>query len=189
MLERLLILASYGYFEGGTFGDLFARWEQAGIFSYILPFLLIFALVNGILTRTQIFKDNKSINTIISLAVGLMALQFDFVPVFFSEIFPRLGVGLAVILGLLILVGLFVDPDDKGIMYGVFGIGVIIFIVILVKSFGAIGWSSSVVLENWKDFIGYLVFLILFIVAATVGSKGKPTKSLLAQALRGEQFL
>jgi len=102
MLDKILTLQTSGYY-GGTFGGVLSYMEQAGFFAYILPFLLIFALVFGILTKTQIFKNNKAINGIIALVVGLLSLQFDFVPIFFSEIFPRMGVGLAIILALLIL--------------------------------------------------------------------------------------
>ena len=49
MLEVLTTLAWYGSYGGGVVGDMFSRWEQAGFFSYILPFLLIFALIFGIL--------------------------------------------------------------------------------------------------------------------------------------------
>ena len=84
---RGLILASFS-FEGGTIGDFLSVWEQAGFFSYLLPFLLIFALVFGILTQIQLFRENKAINAIIALVVGLISLQFPMVPQFFSEIFP-----------------------------------------------------------------------------------------------------
>jgi len=45
MFEEVLSLASYGFFQGGGIGDLFNYWEQAGVFSYVLPFLLIFCIV------------------------------------------------------------------------------------------------------------------------------------------------
>ena len=185
----LISLASVNFFEGGAIGGMFARWEQMGIFSYLLPFLLIFALVNGILTRIKIFKDNKAINAIIALVVGFMALQFPMVPQFFSEIFPRLGIGLAIILIILILVGIFIDPDEKGIMYVLLGIGVVIFIVILVQTAGALGWSSGDwIKQNWIDFIVLIVFIIIFAIAVGAGNpqKNRGSKSLLARALRGE---
>jgi len=50
MINGVTFLASYGYFGGGALGDLFAQWEAAGIFQYALPFLLIFALVFGLLS-------------------------------------------------------------------------------------------------------------------------------------------
>ncbi|MFQ5531223.1 MAG: hypothetical protein ACE5ES_01265, partial [Candidatus Nanoarchaeia archaeon] len=108
MIEKLVFLQFFG---GGTIGDLLSVWQQQGFFSYLLPFLLIFALVFGILEQAKLFKENKAINGIIALVVGLMALQLDFVPIFFSEIFPRLGVGLSFILVLLILAGMFVDTS------------------------------------------------------------------------------
>jgi hypothetical protein len=95
-----IFLASYSYFEGGAIGNMLYQWEQAGFFSYVLPFLLIFALIFGILSRLRIFtrkeegKPNNAINAILAFVVALMSLQFDFVPQFFSEVFPRLGVGL-----------------------------------------------------------------------------------------------
>ncbi len=141
-----VFLQSFGFFGGG-FGNLLSQLEQLGFFSYVLPFLLIFALVFGIMTRVKIFENNKAINAIIALAVGLMALQFNFVPVFFSEIFPRLGIGLSVILGLLILVGLFSDysdPDKRGIATLIIWIvGLITFIIIIVQSFGSSVFTYS----------------------------------------------
>ncbi|MBU4015742.1 hypothetical protein KJ878_06145 [Patescibacteria group bacterium] len=114
------------YFEGGGIGDFLNEMNNAGFFSYVLPFLLIFALVFGILNQIRLFKENKSINGIIALVVGLMALQFDFVPIFFSEIFPRMGVGLVVLLLLLIFAGMFADPDSNATMYTLLGVGVVI---------------------------------------------------------------
>ena len=129
MLKELISLA---WFEGGAIGDLLSAWEQAGFFSYLLPFLLIFALVFGILNQIQLFKEKKAINAIIALVVGLMSLQFPMVPLFFSEIFPRLGVGLAIILVVLIFVGMFIDPGKAGIFYILMGIGAVIVVVVLV---------------------------------------------------------
>ena len=181
-----VMLAWYGYFEGEAIGDMLSQWEQAGFFSYLLPFLLIFALVFGLLTQTRIFKDNKAINGIIAFVVGLMALQFEFVPRFFSEIFPRLGVGLAILLLILIFIGMFADPDSNAVMYSMLGIGAIIVIVILIQTAGAVGWSSGWWWqENWPMVAGVVV--ILAFIAVIVGGSSTSTdksKSPFAQALR-----
>src|SRR3990167_1301871 len=124
-----IFLASFGGYYGGTFGNLLAQWEQLGIFSYVLPFLLIFALIFGLLQRMKVFGENsKAINAVIALSVGLMSLQFGFVPMFFSDIFPKLGVGLSVILTGIILTGLF--TDSKLAWVGMVLGGVVFFIVI-----------------------------------------------------------
>jgi uncharacterized membrane protein len=174
MLDKILTL-QIGGFYGGTFGNLLSQMEQAGFFSYVLPFLLIFALVFGILTRTQIFKDNKAINGVIALVVGLLSLQFDFVPIFFSEIFPRLGVGLAIILALLILAGLFFDPRNKLINYSLLAVGVIIFLVVVIQTFGWVGWSSGFIwYANWPTII--MVIVVLGVVALVFNSLGPKKK-------------
>lgn len=82
MLEGLTFLA-YASYSGGTIGNLIASWEQAGVFAYLLPFLLMFAIIFGILSKMQIFGDNKAISAIIALVVGFMALQFNIVSTFF----------------------------------------------------------------------------------------------------------
>jgi hypothetical protein len=142
MFDKLIFLASYGAFSGGGFGDLLSKLEDAGFFSYIVPFLLLFAIVFGILTKTKIFQENKAVNGIISFSVALMALQFDFVSQFFSQLFPRLGIGLAVILVILILIGLFTDPGNEAINWVLFGIAVVIIGAVLLKTSNALGWSS-----------------------------------------------
>lgn len=126
-------MQTYGFF-GGTIGNVLAQWEQLGVFSYALPFLIIFAIIFGVLSRMDMFK-NKSIHMVISLAVALMALQFGFVTTFFSEIFPRLGIWLSVILVILIVFGIF-NPGNKWPTGLMVLIGGIIVVVILAQSFG-----------------------------------------------------
>src|SRR3989344_5849172 len=100
-----VFLQSYGYF---SIGRILEQWSQYGLFDFILPFLLIFALVFGVLSTMNLFKDNKAVNGIIALAVALMSLQFGLVPAFFAELWPRFGVGIAIYLVFLILVGFFI---------------------------------------------------------------------------------
>lgn len=172
MLNGILTF-QFGGFYGGDIGNLLSYWEQAGVFSYVLPFLLIFALVFGIMNQIKLFESNRAINGIIALVVGLMALQFDFVPIFFSEIFPRLGVGLAILLVAMILMGMFA-PNRTWVTYTFFGISVIIFIVVLVKTVGWLGWQSSYFLQNYGgSLIGIGVFLVIIgvIIASSLPPK------------------
>ena len=182
-------LAPFGFF-GGDIGNFLLQLEQLGVFSFLLPFLIIFALIFGILSRINIFEDNKAINAIISLSVGLMALQFGFVSNFFSEIFPRLGIGLSIILVFLIVLGLFMDPEEKWMNYIMLGIGVIIVISILVQSAAFSGSSFGF----WvRDRAGLIITLIVIggLIAAAIGSAGKRDRtyrrgeSPLERALRG----
>jgi len=185
MFGEVIFLQPFGFFGGGTIGNVLNQWAQAGLFTYVLPFLLIFALIFGILARSNIFGDNKSINAIISLSVALLSLQFEIVPLFFAEIFPRLGVGLALILVALIVLGMFMEKSQTRIM---FGFGAVVAIVIFIQTAGALGWSSSFWWrENWLNII--VVIAILSGMGAIINSVG-PKKdtvpdSPLARALSG----
>ena len=175
MIEAIISLASYG-FIGGSVGEVLQQWEQLGFFAYVLPFLLIFALVFGILNQIKLFQDNKAINGVIALSVGLMSLQFDLVPRFFAEIFPRLGVGLAILLVIMILAGMFIDPKKAGIMYTLLGIGGIIAVVVLVQTSGSVGWYSGFWWSNNWPLIMGVVFILAVIGIIVGGSSPKPSE-------------
>lgn len=183
-MSVMIALASYGSFGGGTLGDLFAQWEAAGIFSIALPFLLIFALVFGLLMKLNIFatKDNpnKGINVIIALAVAFMALQFDMVSMFFSEIFPRLGIALSIILVILILGGLFM-PKDKENNWFMVALVIVVFIIIgtvVYNSLSVFGWSIGG--PGWSYFwnkYGAIIIFAIIIIAIVAMTTTKPRKA------------
>jgi len=177
MIQGLMFL-QWGGFSGGSIGELLTQWEQLGVFSYVLPFLVIFALIFGILTKMDMFKGNKGVNAVISLAVGLMALQFEFVPRFFAEIFPRLGVGISIILVILILVGLFTpeDKDDKIFKWILFAVGAIVAIVVLVSSGSAMGYGIGYWFEeNWGNALLIIIgaVLLIWVLFSTGGKRRK----------------
>ncbi len=160
-----------------SFDQIINSWQQAGFFSVMLPFLLIFALTFGILTRVKIFKENKAINAIIAAVVGLMALQVPMVTAFFSQLFPRFGIALGIILVLMIIAGFFTDPDNATINYILLGISVIIVIVVLLQTSGGLGLQSGAWwADNWPVFAGaiFILILVIFIVAGT--SRPEPGK-------------
>lgn len=51
-----VFLQYYGY-TGGDIGNFLSQLEQMGFFAYALPFLLIFAITFGILSKVHIFKN------------------------------------------------------------------------------------------------------------------------------------
>lgn len=137
-----LLFYQVGGLFGYSIGDVLNRWASLGVFAYVLPFLMIFALVYGILAKTNILGDNKGVNATISLAFGLLALQFDYVSGFYASIFPYAGMGLAVILIFMILVGLASKQSEQN--WAWFIIGIIIFLVILFGALGETYWLGGV---------------------------------------------
>jgi hypothetical protein len=187
-----IILASYGSFGGGALGDLFAQWEAAGIFQYGLPFLLIFALVFGLLSKLNIFasksSDGKGINVMIALAVAFMSLQFDMVSMFFSEIFPRFGVALSIILVILILGGLFM-PTNKESNWFMVALAIIVFVIIgtvIYNSLGVFGWGigGPGLSYFWDRYGALIIFAVIIIgIIAMTTTKKDPNKPRISNIL------
>jgi hypothetical protein len=135
-------------------------WQTMGVFDYVLPFLLIFAVVYGILTATKVMSGNKGVNIIISLAVGLLSLRFEFVPVFFSQIFPRFGIGIAVFLVLMIFAALWIPKEYlKGWSITFVIIGLLIGAVVIFESFDWLGWTGSS--SWWSEYSSIIVLGVL----------------------------
>ena len=171
-------LASYGAFGGGVFGNLFANLQQSGFFDYVLPFLLIFAIVHAILSKANIFGNNRAISAIISLSVSLMALQFQIVPRFFEQVFPQLGIGLVVILLAVILLGVFSQDNDNGtktaVNWIIFGIAAVVFLVVVFNSFDwfTFGFGGSFLYGiNWTPIL--IGAAIIGVVIWIIKSQGK----------------
>ena len=161
-----------------TITDILNQWADWGVFAYILPFLVIFAIVYGILSNAKILGENKGVHATIALAVGLLSLQFDYVSDFFATIFPYAGMGLAVLLVALILMGLLTN-DEKETKWIFFTIGAIIFLVVLLYSIYDFSWLGGYVGINWGSWI--VLFLIVAGAVTSVilsgkkkGSSGKP---------------
>jgi len=154
-----------------SIGDILNQWDSIGVFAYLLPFLLLFAIVFGILQATHIMGKNRGLMAIIAIAVGLLALQNNDVTQFFQELFPRLGVGLAVLLAVMILFGMFIPDKDRRYWYwGLGAIAFIVFIVVLSKSFENYGWYDSFVINDWIGYIVGAVLLVGIIIAVAAGS-------------------
>ena len=198
MIEVMNLLASYGFFRGGDIGNVLAQWQAAGVFSYVLPFLLIFALTFGLLCRINLFSTknkegiegpNKSINAIIALSVSLMALQFDFVSLFFSEIFPRFGVALSIILVIIILGGLFIPTDSKWFTWVLILVVMVIIGIVVFQSLESFGYNAG---YWWRNNLGsllgwaVLIGLIIAVVAGSTTSEPKAPETLLGKILSGK---
>jgi len=153
-----------------TVTDILNQWNQIGVFSYVIPFLLIFAVIFAILQKTKILTgehENKGLLAIISIAVSLLALQFDMVSIFFAVIFPRFGIGLSIFLVLLILLGFFYDGTDKKKgMNGLQWIGILTGVGVVIWALA--GW------DDWVNFGGFSwwiqeYFWSLVVLAGLIG--------------------
>lgn len=143
-----IFLQGFGNFGGGYGGSGFAdalfRLEQLGLFEFILPMLLMFAVVFGVLSYTKIFGDNKGLHAIIAIVISLLAIRFPEYRAFLAVISPRLGIGLVILLALVILIGLFTTNKSKAAWGWIFiTIAVIIAFVIFYQSASIFGFPQG----------------------------------------------
>jgi hypothetical protein len=185
MIKGMMTMASWGY-GGQGFGDFFRVLDEFGVFRYGIPFLLLFALIFGVLKRLDLFKNNHAVEGIIALSVSLMALQVPMVSDFFSEIFPRFGVGIVIILVLLILTGFFVPYETSWVSYVYFGISAIVVLIILINTSGILGWEGgNWFYENWMFIMVLVVGIILVAIIMSSGSSNSSDpKSLFTEMLK-----
>ena len=145
--------------------------ESIGVFDFLLPFLLVFAIVFGILTAMGIFGRNKGVNVVIAFVVGLLAVRFPFFTQFYSEIFPRVGIGVTVMLAVLILIGLFVNKTEtKYWRWGLSALATVIVIVVVYQTFGNLGWTFYGGDNTVGWVVGAVLLIGLIIAIASSGS-------------------
>ena len=131
---------AYGFY-GYSIGDVLNTWADMGIFAYALPFLMIFALVYGLLDKTKILGENRGVNAVIGLSFGLLALQFDYVSGFYASLFPYAGMGLALFLVAMIFLGMTKEGTPGGGFWML--IGGIIFLVVFLSSMSDLFWLGG----------------------------------------------
>lgn len=145
------------------------------VFYYVLPFLLVFAVVFAILDKVKMLGEHKGINAVIALSIGLLSLQFDKVPLFFRSLMPNLAIGLSVILAAILLLGLFIGDAGKtsGIKkYGFLSIAGVVAIWVIISSIGDYSWWTG---GFWYDNLPTIiagVIIIGAIVAVVAGGGG-----------------
>ena len=136
--------------------DLINYMQETKLISVIALFLLIFAIVYGILLKTKIFKDNK-LNGLIAIIVGLIASNINFSSGCLPELFKFLIISLVVILVIYLMIGLFINLEDKKVKHVLSGIlvfGIIIFVITSdVCGFGLLSRFEGA----WPWLIGFII--------------------------------
>lgn len=164
----MVLMMQWGAYD---VGNVFQNLESYGFYDYILPFLLIFALVYVILINLPIFKKDNEVQkgpaVIISLAIALLSLRFNILTNFFGEFFPKVGVGVSILLVALILMGTFLK--EKNFNYIFMGIGAIIFLWAVFSSTNNFSFYSY---GFWNQYGGAIIVLIILIGAIIAIIKG-----------------
>ena len=149
----------------GSILDVLFQLEDLGFFIYILPFLLMFAIVWGILEYTKIFGENgKASRVVVALVLGLLSIRLDFYSNFLTEISPRLAVGLTILVAAIILIGMFIPNESVStVAWILFALGGLIFIIIAVQTFNALSYFGMAGSFDTSQLIGWVVMIAILI--------------------------
>lgn len=97
---------------------------QMGFFQILLPFMLVFAIVYGVLERSKFFgEDRHDINAVIAFVLGLMVVISSLVLQVLGDFLPLVGLFAVILVMFIMLVSMFWGEasniwDNMYIRYG-----------------------------------------------------------------------
>jgi hypothetical protein len=154
------------------------RLYDLGIVDVILPFLLVFVIIFGLLSKTRIFGDDKKkFNLIIALVIGLSVVIPHVLNMYPSEnadvvnimnkSLPQVSLIAVAVVMLLILIGLF-GGEAKWMGSSLSGwIAIAAFATIVIIFGGSAGWWQN---WNWfydffgEDTVAVVIMILVFAV-------------------------
>lgn len=89
--------------------------REMGVFDVILPFLLIFSVIYGILESVEIFED-KGINATIAMSMGFLATGSAYFTGTLKSFTPFVGIILFFLLSFLVVMGLVAGSELENLI-------------------------------------------------------------------------
>jgi len=90
------------------FNSVFIELQSMGFTTYILPFLLFFAIIFAVLEKLKIFGDNKTnINLMLGIILGLLVVVQQEIVTAVNSFLPKVSLFILVALMFLVIAGLF----------------------------------------------------------------------------------
>ena len=174
------------------FRDFLNLGEEIGAFEVLLPFLLVFTLVFGVLQKSKILGDLKQLNLVVSLVIALLFVRNQTLVALVNRFLPNVSIFMIIILMFLLLVGIFVGKEHAGWTGNVLGLAFfvsIIFIIIALFSREPFDLLPFVnVLDDQTRgiilFVGVFI-IIIWLVTREPKEKGKGFLEKLSEELKG----
>lgn len=155
-------------FGGIDFASIIGDLEAMGLYEVLLPFLLIFTIIFGVLEKTNIFgKESHKFNVVIALVAGFLIIRQQTLVALMNRFLPNVSMFVLILIAFLIILGVFGIQSDK---WG----GGLLFIAIIIGVVGGIwalteaaDYEGLVWLPDWlyitQDDIWWLVGIVAFI--------------------------
>src|SRR3989344_1405266 len=109
----ILMFSGLAFAQG--FQDVIGTLKDIGVFQFYLPFLIVFAIIYGLLQKVEIFgPKGKPINIIVSLVIAGFVLVYVPIGITFSQFLTNFAGNTIVVIITLIAVVLFVSLISSG---------------------------------------------------------------------------
>jgi MFS family permease len=158
--------------ELGIFETLVRNLNAMGFYGFILPWLLVFALVYGLLSAvSEKTKMDKRVNGLIALAIAFFITAYSNIGTYFIGLFGGASMIIAAGLVIVLFLAMFgISPDATKIEWilGVIILGVILLFVV--------GGSAISGLRLSDDVIALLFMVFIIIAAIAFVTKGGEKK-------------
>ena len=156
---------------------IFQQLEGLGFFDYLLPFVLIFAIIFAILEKVKLFGEDKSnIHLIISIVIGMLfTTQMTIVQRMTEVLLPKISFFIVLVFLFLILIGLLGADVSAGLKGTPFFAAVLVCLFALWWALGDdFGLSLPVWMQNteWWGYlltIGVLIGMVFFVKKTKAG--------------------
>ena len=169
---------------GTVLGDAVVLLQDFGFFDVILPFLLVFTIVFGILEKTKIFGTEKigdkeyakkNINSMVAFVLAFFVIAAKEIVSSIQTSLPIVSLVLIAIICFLMLIGSFVSGEKefnfltlfegwKGFLAGLFFLSVL---AIFMHSFGWLEPIYEYISGRGSDV--FIIIVFLGIITAVVG--------------------
>ncbi|MBS3107705.1 hypothetical protein J4468_02210 [Candidatus Woesearchaeota archaeon] len=103
-----------------TLDQIMGQLDKLGFFKILLPFLLVFAIIYGILDKINIFGDaSNKVNPIIALVIAFLVIRTTFFYNMIQRFLPNVSMVLLAILAFLLILGLFTGKTTHDTLFSV----------------------------------------------------------------------
>ena len=135
---------------------------KLGFYDFFMPFLLILAVVFGVLQNRKMISDEVSVNAVIAIAVSFLA-TYTLRGIFFTRLFGMAGMIMAAGVVLIIFLAMMgIKPEDVFSGAGSKSIGMVVgVLIVLMIFFYALGSAVRISEES----IVTIIFLVIVFVA------------------------
>ena len=170
-----------------TVPEFLVQLEQFGLLDAVLPFILLFAVIFTVTSRTKVLGDKKNVHMLVALVISLLVViphvmgtyppGQDVVNIINSAL-PNVSLVIVIIVAALILMGIFL-PNSTGVPMGgvlaFLSVGVIIYIFGVSagwwQSAGPLGFLSNPDIQALVVIILVFAVVIFLITAESPGDK------------------